>query len=613
MRKFLLLLFTLLHFYIFTPSASASDEFYTNYIVNHRFDDAGKSTIEQRVSLTNKFSSVYATQYQFRIQGDTPTNISGSDSHGPLKITTSRETPDTTLITVEFNDHVVGIDKTLEFTLKYTGKSATRNGQVWEIVLPKLGTPKSIDTYQLNLIIPKSFGKPAFISPSPISTKDSRYTFNKDQLSKIGVVAAFGNFQTFSFNLKYHLQNTTKHPGIATIPLPPDTNYQRIFYDSIIPSPKTVEIDPDGNWLATFSIPPKQVLEVSAIGQAHILAEPTQPLVEVTSQQLQSYLQPTHYWPSHDPEIQKLGRQLKTPQKIYDYIVSHLNYDYSRVKPGAVRKGGKNALLEPNSNICTEFTDLFITLARAAGIPAREHNGYAYTTDANLRPLSLVDNILHAWPQYWDQERQTWVSVDPTWGKTTGGIDYFNKLDFNHFSFVIHGNSDSDPPPAFKNVQVAFAPYKEYIPQNPTVTWKPPFQISPFNPTTSYLHIKNTQGQAIYRLPVSISSTNIQLKSPSALVIPVIPPLGQTSLPITFARQTLFNFKPKSYTAVLGTQTMTYNIPGFSFLLWQTSVGLLISIIIITLAILASKAWSLHLQRRRGVNPLRWQSQQSQK
>lgn len=38
--------------------------------------------------------------------------------------------------------------------------------------------------------------------------------------------------------------------------------------------------------------------------------------------------------------------------------------------------------------------------------------------------------------------------VDPTWENTTGGVDYFNKLDLNHFVFAIKGSSSSNPPPA---------------------------------------------------------------------------------------------------------------------------------------------------------------------
>ena len=107
--------------------------------------------------------------------------------------------------------------------------------------------------------------------------------------------------------------------------------------------------------------------------------------------------------------------------------------------------GAVNALQNPDSAICMEFTDLFITLARAAGIPAREINGFAYTENPKIQPLSLVNDVLHAWPEYYDNELNAWIPVDPTWGSTTGGVDFFNKLDLRHFTFVIHGKNDSIP------------------------------------------------------------------------------------------------------------------------------------------------------------------------
>src|SRR5581483_5024862 len=77
----------------------------------------------------------------------------------------------------------------------------------------------------------------------------------------------------------------------------------------------------------------------------------------------------------------------------------------------------------------------------------------AYTQNTTQRPLSLLKDILHAWPEYYDDKKMTWIMVDPTWGNTTGGVDYFNLLDFDHFVFTIDGQSSVNPLPAgaYKN------------------------------------------------------------------------------------------------------------------------------------------------------------------
>jgi hypothetical protein len=78
---------------------------------------------------------------------------------------------------------------------------------------------------------------------------------------------------------------------------------------------------------------------------------------------------------------------------------------------------------------------------------AREINGFAYTQNPKEKPLSLVKDVLHSWPEYYDYDLETWVMIDPTWGSTTGGVDFFTKLDLRHFTFVNHGQSPYQPYP----------------------------------------------------------------------------------------------------------------------------------------------------------------------
>ena len=110
------------------------------------------------------------------------------------------------------------------------------------------------------------------------------------------------------------------------------------------------------------------------------------------------------------------------------------------------RKGAEAAASQKNSWTCMEFTDLFIAITRAMGIPAREINGYAFTSEESNKPISISlegGDTLHAWAEFYDPYNG-WVQVDPTWG-TTSGLDYFSKLDTNHFAFVRKGISSEHP------------------------------------------------------------------------------------------------------------------------------------------------------------------------
>jgi hypothetical protein len=116
-----------------------------------------------------------------------------------------------------------------------------------------------------------------------------------------------------------------------------------------------------------------------------------------------------------------------------------------------------------------EFTDLFVALARAAYPP--ERSTATLTDNSSLRPLSLKQDVLTPGRNI-TMNPELWRPVDPTWGNTTGGVDYFEQTDLNHFAFVILGADSSYPIPAgaykaddqpAKNVRVNFG--RSHVPE----------------------------------------------------------------------------------------------------------------------------------------------------
>jgi hypothetical protein len=239
----------------------------------------------------------------------------------------------------------------------------------------------------------------------------------------------------------------------------------------------------------------------------------------------------------------ELANQLKTPKAIYDYVSQNLQYDSSRVQPNIQRMGAVAALENPTQAICMEFTDLFITIARAAGIPAREVNGYAYTEKPDLQPLGLVADVLHSWPEYYDHEKGVWIPIDPTWGSTTGGVDFFNKLDLRHFAFVIHGASATQPyPPGSyklgpnpqKDVFVSFGQLPDNRISIPAVSIKP-FRVLPFFSSIYTVTVSNPGPVALYSIYPTVYYDNVEK---TREIIDVLPPYSndqiQVILPYSF-------------------------------------------------------------------------------
>ena len=350
-----------------------------------------------------------------------------------------------TILSIEFEDAVVGEGKKRKVSITFTLEDlSSKSGEVWEINIPKLSNDNPFSEFEMKVSVPKSFGEEAYISPLPVKKLERSdsylYEFAKSDLENFGVSAAFGKFQVFSFVINYNVEGGKKR----YITLPPDTPSQRIFYENINPHPDNVFIDPDGNWIAEFNLSKSGAAQITAIGNVQIFAEPIS-FFTPDSKNLNSNLAASPAWPVNDPKIYELASKLESIDNIYQFVLDSLTYDYTRLESSVKRNGAIWVLDNPKKAICLEFTDLFITLSRAAGIPAREINGYAYTENPKIQPLSLVADVLHAWPEYYDYAKKTWVAVDPTW-ESTSGVDYFTKMDLRHFAFVIHGESFDSPP-----------------------------------------------------------------------------------------------------------------------------------------------------------------------
>jgi len=555
----------------------AAGEFSTSYEVTYEALEEGVMQVTQNISLENKLSNVYATQYSLIFEGKPVKNIKAQDSQGELKVTTSEETGKIS-ISLEFNQKVVGKGETLNFSVSYeSGDLVQKSGQIWEVIVPKLAKPEEIEKYSLTLKVPLSFGSPAFISPKPLSSGKASgkrlFHFSKNQIASSGVVAAFGQFQVFDFSLSYHLENKRVLPIKTQIAIPPDTNYQKLSYRQISPEPENVIADEDGNWLAEYHLGPTEKLDVHVLGQAKIFTREKNNIFS-KSEGLERYLFPQEFW-EQDEQIKNLASALKTPEKIYQYVIKTLNYDYSRVREGAKRMGAAKILRNPERAICTEYTDLFIALCRAAGIPARELNGYAYTTNPFLQPLSLVQDILHSWPEYWDESQKAWIQVDPTWQNTTGGVDYFKKLDLGHFAFVIHGQDSTYPPPAGsyklpgtvgKDVVIAFGQYQERE-EEFTLEESLPSEISAERKASGKLKIFNLGTEAIYNLPLKASLENLTLFSDVPEKIEVLPPFAKVEIPLSFKAQKFSLQGLGKIIVFAGGERFEYNIRIKSYLL----------------------------------------------
>ncbi len=448
--------------YLLPVTIFAADEFGTSYDVVYDVSEEGITTVTEKVTLKNLTSQYYASQFKLTIGATQISDVKAFDEGGVMDVKAQTKDNSTT-IDVKFNQQVAGINKTYAWNLQFKSKDfAEKQGKVWEVRAPKISSTQNLESYNLTISIPESFGDPTLISPIPktqsISGGKLFLTFAKDELTQSGVSANFGNIQLFDFDLTYHLENNNLFPILTNIALPPDTSFQDVIFQRLDPKPLNVTIDDDGNYLAWYHLLRGQKMDVKLIGSAKLYTHSKVKEPSLDENLRKKYTQADKYWEKDNPAIlSKLSEiftsnppssTVEKERLIYRYVVDNLKYDSKRLNENSIdRLGAVTALNNPTSAVCMEFTDLFIALSRAAGIPAREMDGFAYSSNATLRPLSLGKDILHAWPEYFD-DKKGWVMVDPTWENTTGGVDYFSKLDLNHFTFTIKGLSSNSPAPA---------------------------------------------------------------------------------------------------------------------------------------------------------------------
>jgi len=462
-KTILIIIFT----FLFASPAFADEKFTNSYKVTYQITASGLTNVTEEITIVNKESNYYPKSQTFAFNYLNIGNIKASDQNGEFTPEITKNA-DTTTVVINFRSKNVGIGKQTKFALRYqTSDIASLSGEIWQILIPGIKNLERFDDFSLTLNIPENFPKIQYVSKEP----KTRWLWTKEDLGGNGIFLIFGEEQFYKASLGYFLDNPGLTPVLESITIPPNTNYQNVILNDISPEPTSSEKDMDGNWIFWYEMKPKQELKIKAEIVIDLMFNPKKS-GNLSKKEIQTYTLSQKFW-----DFQDFGNAsikittLKTIREIYDFTVGTLTYNYNRLNKAPERFTAFSALQNPTNAICTDFTNVFIALARKNGIPAREVNGFAKSQSFELQPVSEEKDILHAWPEYYDFQKESWIMVDPTWENTTRGIDFFNKLDLNHITFVVKGASSETPFSAgsFKNpnvnskdVEVKYASKNEY-------------------------------------------------------------------------------------------------------------------------------------------------------
>lgn len=437
-------------FFLLWPAGARAQEYKTVYDVHYapRLND--DSEVSVKIKIINLRSDRYVKEFTLSFPKNfVIADLTARDDYGP--IAPAIENQEQFLkVSLNFSNPAIGKNLENNFYLSFREKNLFKTeGNIWEVILPTIGD-KENTTFNIQISLPEETEKKLSLA-KPKPTKIAEGVIYWDDVKSRTVYATFGESQLYEVKLNYRLANDELRRVYYDIALPPETLYQKVFINSLKPAPEKVYLDADDNLLARYTLNIKEQKQIVFDGAVEVFAKAQSVMRDYAKQkfaeQKEYLLTPQKFWRLDKSEQSGEMKNLTAAGDIYAYVVKKLNYDYDRAGKDIKRLGAQKVLAAPEQAVCMEFTDLFIALARRRGIYAREINGYGVSQDQSLRPLSRVGDILHAWPEYYDEKNQLWIPLDPTW-ENTSGIDYFSSFDMNHIVFAIHGQNPDEPAPA---------------------------------------------------------------------------------------------------------------------------------------------------------------------
>ncbi len=548
MRKILysalLLLFGL--FFVFSINAqNYRDDYNVDYNIQQSNQDIS-TTVNFNVKITNLRSDLYVKKFTLTFpKSFAISNLKASDDSGPISAQVNQD-QNNIQINVEFNNPYIGKGTSNNFYLTFNQNNLFKvSGNVWEVILPTILGQRFGD-YIVKIHLPQDTNKKISIAkPKPDQISGNVISW-KNPTGKT-IYAVFGDKQFYNLNLTYSVENPKLYRVYTDVAFPPDMLHQKIYVTQINPAPVMTYIDEDGNFMGRYYLNPRETKTITFQGLAE-LSVAARPEIQVLNQK-QLFLQKpfllsqTKYWKID--QIDKYS-SLKTPADIFNFIDANFSYDYQRFNSNNIQRlGATFALANPTKAMCLEFTDAFVALAREKGIYSREIEGYGFSSDAQLRPMSLLTDILHAWPEYYDPSQQQWITIDPTW-QNTSGIDYFNSLDLNHIAFAIHGKRADYPLPAGmyktnKNRNVKVQAVTSIPVQNNSLIVSHTNLVKQASNGKVYngiIYLKNNGNVFQYDLPINLSARDLQL-SQSDFIVAALAPGEEKAISFSYQPTTL--------------------------------------------------------------------------
>lgn len=357
--------------------------------------------------------------------------------------------------------------------LNYTSYGLiVKNAKLRDIYIPSFAkdyeftTETSKEEISTKIIIPKKYGDINFATPqNTMTVQGDNNVINFDKESLVGETGwiQVGTEQYYNFKITQPYTATSdasffnnKYKILIPRDIASGPISQSIYFTKISHTPSNAYKDENGNLFLEFTIPANQVGNIVIEGYSTLKQNNSIDFVDsgnlsdIPQDILEENTKAAKFWESDNIEIMETANTLKNQiegadKNIYELISNTYKFvidriDYSEVKRfGINERQGALATLQGGAAVCMEYSDLFIALMRAQGVPARGAFGYGYSA---LDSDEDDQTINHQWAEVYIPSIKQWISVDTTWGEN--GQELIGG-DLNHFYTHVASQSPEVP------------------------------------------------------------------------------------------------------------------------------------------------------------------------